>query len=281
MKTALVIGAGGFIGRHLTAGLEKAGYEVTTYSLARRTASGGTFCNLQASSPFGLVEAIRDVDIVYNLAALSSPSACAKAFYEAELVNHYAAAMIARICAGLGKRLIHAGTSASNDPERSIYSQTKTRGEQAALHQGAVSLRIYNVYGNGMQPQQAIASIVRKLRAGDLDLFGCDPHKTFRDFIHIDDVVEILVKAMPDCNFVSAGFLREAGTGIATSIMDVALMCSEATGIPLANYKPPLVNHGRPDVSVCTAPLLTPRFIPLSEGIRRYVEENPFQPFCK
>jgi dTDP-L-rhamnose 4-epimerase len=110
----------------------------------------------------------------------------------------------------------------------SIYAATKLAQEQlltiaaSAMAIPYVILRLQNVYGEGQSlnnPYTGILSIfTTKLRHGShLPLF--EDGEESRDFVHVDDVAECLVRAL-DENLPSA--IINVGSGVGTSVRDVA-----------------------------------------------------------
>jgi dTDP-L-rhamnose 4-epimerase len=126
----------------------------------------------------------------------------------------------------------------ATQPE-SIYAATKLAQEDLVrvacktLGIGHAILRLQNVYGEGQSlknPYTGILSIFStKLRHGAvLPLFE-DGEET-RDFVHVEDVAESLARALTMA--AAAGTVINIGSGIGTSVREVAALLSDALGKP-------------------------------------------------
>ncbi|MBB4807782.1 dTDP-L-rhamnose 4-epimerase [Chryseobacterium defluvii] len=111
----------------------------------------------------------------------------------------------------------------------SIYGITKYTQEQmvmtacASMGVAPVALRFQNVYGEGqslLNPYTGILSIFSSqiLNGNDINVF--EDGKESRDFIHVDDAVEAVIKCIE--NDAANGEVFNVGTGIPTSVTAVA-----------------------------------------------------------
>jgi NAD dependent epimerase/dehydratase len=248
-RRALITGAGGFIGSHLTERLVSLG--ATTRALVRYT-STGTRGWLDASpagadveyvagdigDPLVVERAMRGVDAVFHLAALigipysyEAPSSYVRTNVEGTLTVLEAA----RRC-GV-RRVVHASTSevygtavtvpiAESHPlhTQSPYSATKAAADMlaTAFHRSfgldVVIVRPFNTYGPRQSSRAVIPSIVVQAAAGRPIRLG---HTTpTRDFTYVLDTIE---------GFVAAGDARDAaghvinlGSGKEISIRELA-----------------------------------------------------------
>jgi dTDP-4-dehydrorhamnose reductase len=138
MTRWLVTGAGGMLGRDLTAVLRSAGAEVA--GLDRR--------QLDITDAAGTAAAVRDIgpDIVVNCAAWTAVDEAEAHEDEALAVNGEGAANLAAACASTGSRLVLPSTDyvfsgtgiapyGEDDPTgpRTAYGRTKLAGERAVL----------------------------------------------------------------------------------------------------------------------------------------------------
>lgn len=119
----------------------------------------------------------------------------------------------------------------------SIYAATKLAQEDmvriacGALGIGFAILRLQNVYGEGQSlknPYTGILSIFStKVRRGaELPLF--EDGEESRDFVHVDDVAEVLVRCLLRPGAPDA--IINVGSGVSTSVSEVARKLNVALG---------------------------------------------------
>lgn len=229
MKRALVTGAAGFIGSHLTEALLDRGYEVRGLD----NLSTGSLDNLSAVSDhdsFSFLEGdIRDraavekgidgVDHVFHQAAVASVQ---RSFDEPSVVSDVNCTGTSLLLEAAEKYSVETVVVASSAavygsseelpkheempvaPE-SPYALSKYYTEQATLQLGnqydvaAVGLRYFNVFGPRQDPDGEYAAVVPKFIDLMLDeerpvIFG-DGNQS-RDFVFVDDVVQANLKSV-------------------------------------------------------------------------------------
>lgn len=164
----------------------------------------------------------------------------------------------------------------------SIYAATKLAQEDLvrvtceALGIGHAILRLQNVYGEGQSlknPYTGILSIFStKLRHGaELPLFE-DGEET-RDFVHVSDVAEALALALTIEQAPNS--VINVGSGIGTSVREVAALLSDALGKPrnlrvTGEYRLGDIRHNAADITRLRELLgFTPQ-IDLATGIKRF-----------
>ncbi len=143
---------------------------------------------------------------------------------------------------------VHAGSSSEygancSGPEEdaacqpnSAYSVSKLAsahylrftGKQRQLP--CVNLRLYSVYGPLEDTSRVIPNLLRKGLAGTYPPF-VDP-RTSRDFIHVDDVVSAFILAAAKMNPSIYGESFNIGTGVKTTIRDLAETARRVFAIP-------------------------------------------------
>jgi dolichol-phosphate mannosyltransferase len=198
------------------------------------------------------VEAVvRDTrpDRVFHLAAHGAYSWQADA---AEMARVNVAGTIALVdaCARAGCRaLVHAGTSSEYGYVRraptedeaprpnSAYAVTKLAATLYCAHAAvegrlpATTLRIYSAYGPWEQPGRLMPTLVAHALRGGLPPL-VDP-SVARDFVHVDDVVEALVRAAGAGG--GAGPILNVGSGHQTTLRELVALVRrvfDVTGEP-------------------------------------------------
>lgn len=256
--TVLVTGGAGFIGSHLVERLLKEGYDVAILD----NLSSGKIENLDLKNPKlrffkgdtrnrkTVKEILRDVDVVFHLAALVDVSFSVK---NPALVNHV------NVCGSLNileesvrqhvEKFIFASSCAVyGEPQYlpidekhptnplSPYAASKLAVEKYCnvfnklYGLKTVSLRLFNVYGprqEGRAYSGVITKMIERLKSGKPPIIFGDGTQT-RDFIYVLDAVEAFYKAMsvPHC----AGEIN-IGSGEETSINKLAKLLMEKFGL--------------------------------------------------
>ncbi len=147
------------------------------------------------------------------------------------------------------------------------YSLSKKQSvEWINLYRKLYSLRaydmtFYNIYGSGSRKGGVYLFSKMALSGGPITLLGNG--KDIRDFVYVTDVVNFIASAI-DGAFNPGSY--EIGTGVGTSITQLAEMISEEAGGHLQINMEPDVIQTAPRL-VARSPALS-SFIPLSEGIK-------------
>lgn len=211
----LVTGAAGRIGRRLRARLEAEGADAS-YLMSPRSATGVDeavdVVDLTDRARLDEVVAARRPEAIIHLASVTG-AACDADPERAVAVNVEAVRSLADSAAAHGvRRVVLASTSAVygdryRDPIDeegalelgSLYARTKRDAELAIASAAAASpslsaiaLRIFNVFGPGMNDSLANRLVAAPANA-PVALAGLD--EFVRDYIHVDDVVEALILA--------------------------------------------------------------------------------------
>lgn len=151
------------------------------------------------------------------------------------------------------------------DP-RSVYAITKRDQEELCLRVGdaygipTVALRFFNTYGPGQSlanPYTGVAGIFASRMLHRQQPWIYDDGEQTRDFIHVVDVVEGIVRAL--ISDATPGWAINLGTGMPVSINDVAAQIADGLDFHPVNpvYLPPRVG----DIRHCYA--LTDRQVAL------------------
>jgi UDP-glucose 4-epimerase len=233
MKKVLVTGGAGFVGYALTLELLKRKYEVDVIDNLSigNEAKISPFVNFLGGDIRGM-DNIKDTpyDYIFHLAALSriQPS-----FQNPTLTfscNVDGTKQVTEYAYRNKSKLIYAGSSSRHhNPMLSPYALTKHMGEEwIKMFKGVYGLnaeivRFYNVYGTGELVDSHMAAVIGLWRAAvkngtPINIHGDGKQK--RDFTHIDDIVDGLIRiAESDEKHEDAW---ELGTGRNYSLNEVA-----------------------------------------------------------
>lgn len=122
-------------------------------------------------------------------------------------------------------KIVHASSCAGDWPVASPYGFFKFAASKylEAFHKNYVDLIFPNIYG-GQQKQNSVVDIFKTK-----DTFTVDDPTIVRDYVHVDDIVEGLLKAQ---NWPVGRY--SLGSGIGTTTLELA----EATGKPFTIGSP-------------------------------------------
>lgn len=238
----LVIGGSGFIGSRVTSLLNRNGIEVISFDIVRSNFSSenikifiGDILNLSSIRRL-LFE--YDISSIIHLVGLPSIGYCEKnPYFSFELnvlsvQNTLEAMRLADI-----RKIVFASSAAvygyqtktlvkESDPvmPNTIYGYHKLIGEELiksysnSYGLNYIILRLFNVYGGNPQVGKDVISIfIRKALKGEhIIIYG--PNK-FRDFVHVDDVANMFMKAVKtDVNNITVN----VGTGKIVTLRRIA-----------------------------------------------------------
>ena len=235
MKKVLVTGGCGFIGKALTEELIKKGYEVDVIDnlFIGREAKIPEGCNFLGGDIRGM-DNIDDkaYDYIFHLAALSRIQPSFKNPTQTFSVNVDGTKKVVEYAFQHKSKLIYAGSSSRHhNPTLSPYAISKHMGEEwikmykKVYNLDAEIVRFYNVYGPGELVDSHMAAVIGIWRAAikkseTIKIHGDGEQR--RDFTHIDDIVDGLIKiAESNENHEDAW---ELGTGKNYSLNEVARM---------------------------------------------------------
>ena len=233
----LVTGGCGFIGYALTKELLLKGYNVDVIdnlSIGQEakdvTALGVNFLGGDIREMENIP--LKNYKYIFHLAALSRIQPSFKNPHTTFSVNAGGTRKVVEYALRNGSKLIYSGSSSKHhNPELSPYAMSKYIGEEwIKLYKTVYSfnaeiVRFYNVYGPGELVDSHMAAVIGIWRSQlknnqPLTIFG--DGKQRRDFTHIDDIVDGLIRiAESDEKHEDAW---ELGTGKNYSIKEVAEM---------------------------------------------------------
>lgn len=214
-QKVLITGAKGFIGTHLVNHLEKS-LEILAFD------------KKDGRDIFDIDNLLGVTDVIH-LAALTNVEE--SQFHPSPYfwTNALGTAHLVELCAKYNVRMIYISSAAAAFPTTSPYAYTKWLGEQMVegIMEGiaGVILRLENVYGRGMSEASLMS---RYLHDKELTVYG-DGNQT-RDFIYIDDVINIITYALLN----GWNNMRlDVGTGRVTSVNAVAKIFHDLTKKPI------------------------------------------------
>ena len=171
----------------------------------------------------------------------------------------------------------------------SVYAITKQDHEQLFLVVGkayaipTLALRFFNVYGRRQSlsnPYTGAAAIFSsRLMNGHPPVIFEDGRQT-RDFVHVSDIVQAVVKALDSEN--ASYMALNVGTGIPTSILSLAEMLAAGLGVDVGmelvgKYREGDIRHCVADISMAAKHLGYEPAVELRDGLADLLEWLPSQ----
>ena len=239
----IVTGGVGFIGTNLVKRLLKDGHEIVSldnYStgLKENELDGCKYYNVNICDYKNFDQYIEDVDLVFHLAALPRIQPSFKNPLTTFKTNVEGTINLLDWCREKNTPLVYAGSSSTHGGVyKNPYTFTKWQGEELCnLYSKVYSLqtsicRFYNVYGPHQLTEGEYCTVIgifeRQKNNGEALTITGDGQQR-RDFTHVDDIVDGLIKCGLDLinenNSVANGETFELGRGINYSINEVANM---------------------------------------------------------
>lgn len=307
LNKVLVTGGAGFIGSHVVDKLAGCGYGVKVFddlsegklSNVKGHLKNGQVCFVKGDiRDAGLVrKCVRDVDAVVHLAAVTSiPFSIERPSLTFD-INTKGTLNLLDACAKTNvKRFVFASScSVYGDPAylpvneehptfpMSPYAASKLEGEECCrTYQeqhglSTVVLRLFNVYGP-RQKLDAYSGVIarffsRAKKHMPLVIYG--DGNQIRDFVHVWDVAEAVLKALETRGV--AGEVFNIGFGKATSVNSLAKSVLDLAGANLdivyENPRAGDVKASFADISKAEKQLNYGPIVPLEKGLRSLVEE--------
>ena len=141
-----------------------------------------------------------------------------------------------------------------------------------------VSLRYFNVYGPGQDPNGAYAAVIPKfitaITEGRKPIIYGDGEQS-RDFIYVDDIVEANLRAAAATRGVG-GRAFNIGGGQSASLKQIVEKLAEILGRPLETDNQPAragdIKHSRADIAAAAGLLQFTPSVPLADGLARTLQ---------
>lgn len=238
MKHVLVTGGTGFIGRYVVEELRSRGYEPT---ILDRELRKHRYVNIGQDVAFGDIkdatlvsEAVAHVDGVIHLAGVLGTQETVQNPVPAAETNILGGLNVLQACAQYDVPLVNIAVGnywmpntysiTKNTIERFVEMYTKYRGTQMTV------VRALNAYGPRQVPvppwgssrvRKIMPSFICKALAGEpIEIYG--DGEQIMDMIYVEDVADILVRALELTDRMGALSTIEAGTGRRTTVNDIA-----------------------------------------------------------
>ena len=228
----VVTGATGFLGKHIVAKLrdsQEPDLEVVGVSRQKvdglvhvsnykETPSGDILIHLaeensRAGANLGGVnEFVRSLQIIQDL----SKRSFSRIIYSSSAVLY-------------GDKSTHAHKTSDAIEVNDDYSKLKSSGEQAIVASGhGISLRLSNIYGQGMNPNNVVSTILRQAEIGeDVTVETLEP---IRDFLWAEDAATAILRIALNDSFAKLPRILNIGTGVGSSIREIAEIASRTSG---------------------------------------------------
>ena len=301
----LVTGGAGFIGSHITEYLVQRGDDVTvldnliTGSKENLTKISDkiNFVNGDIRDHKLLEKLVSDTTGVFHEAALASVQQSFSMKDEYIAVNVAGTENIFKLAKEYGFKIVYASSSSvygnpkkipvKEDDERkpiNPYAKTKLDGEDLAKKYSeigvkVIGLRYFNVFGKRQSKEYAgvIKLFLQRIQQKKSPKINGDGLQT-RDFVHIDDVVKANVLAMD--SDINHRFLN-VGSGLPTSVLDLANLIIEASGLSLESIHGPElsgdVRATQADIKLIRKLLNWEPKMKLDDWLTKIISNNDFQ----
>ncbi|MBI5456208.1 NAD-dependent epimerase/dehydratase family protein [Candidatus Kaiserbacteria bacterium] len=298
MAKIVVTGGAGFVGSHIVDALIKDGHEVhviDTFVAGKfdsRINQNALYHEVDIRDKAGVASVVQGAEVVFHLAALPRVQFSIDYPEESHDVNVNGTLSVLLACKeGKVGRVVYSGSSSAYGDQptlplsegmtpipKSPYALQKYVGEECcrvfSLVFGlpTVSFRYFNIYGPRFDPSgpyaQALGKFLTQKKNGKSITIWGDGTQT-RDFVHVFDVVRANLLAATSPH-VGKGEVINLGTGVETSVNDIANMIGGATVNEPARLE---IARTRADISRAKALLQWEPTIKLSDAIEELKKE--------
>lgn len=231
----LVTGGAGFIGSNLVDRLISQGHEVVVYDTmtsGKNTNPLARYYNIPVESVDPVYHVNDGFETIFHLAAESRIQPSFDKPLKIHNSNISGTAVMLEFARKCGAKFVFAGSSSVyHDMYANPYAFSKQIGESYCLLWSEIYgvstaiARFFNVYGprqlEEVSPNACVVGIFLDQKRRNVPLTVTGNGKQRRDFVHVDDIVDGLIK-MSKKNW--RGQIFDLGTGVNHSIIDVAKM---------------------------------------------------------
>lgn len=226
MAKCLVTGHKGYIGSHVFKKLEEMGHQVVGWDLKEPTLRGNFWgCDVRLMTNFVEWGKEQKFDYIFHLAAMPRVEFSVEKPTDTFSHNVYGTQAVLEFAHKTGvKRVIFSSSSAiygDGKGPTSPYGLQKLQSEMLCKYYSdfygldTVSLRYFNVYSEDQPTDGAYSTVIaawmeRLRQQKNLLINGDGEHR--RDFIHVDDIVNVNIKAMENKKDFE-GMAIDIGTG--------------------------------------------------------------------
>mgnify|MGYP001412750072 FL=1 len=245
IKKILVTGGVGFIGSNLIKELIRHGHmliSLDNYSTGskKNEIDGVKYINDDISNINKLDD---NFDLCFHLAAQSRVQPSFSNPEESLRVNVNGTSSVMEWARKNNIKVVYAGSSSRHhDPSDSPYAMYKFLGEEVCkLYRKSFNLKVeiarfYNVYGPGENIDEKYGNVIgiwksKVLKGEPLPIVGNGEQK--RDFIHVDDIVDGLIKI--SLSSIEHKDAWELGTGVNYSVNELFNLFKERFGVQSIN----------------------------------------------
>jgi UDP-glucuronate 4-epimerase len=306
MPRALVTGAAGFIGSHLSERLVADGYSVTGLDSFsdhyQRELKELNLSGLAAEPRFELAERdlarepiadlFEDLDIVFHLAARPGVRDSWVDFDDYVSANIVGSRLIFDAAASAGTRVVYASSSSVYGDATSLpvseehpvhpispYGASKVMTEVLAgayassFGLDAVGMRYFTVYGPRQRPDMGLSKFIEAVVAGKaIPLYGDGLQR--RDMTYVGDVVAATIAA---AEHGRPGAVYNVASNAPRTLLDILDELSEVLGQPIdlarEDSKPGDVRDTWGDIGLAAADLGYSPAVPLRDGLEQQAAE--------
>jgi nucleoside-diphosphate-sugar epimerase len=221
-RTWVVTGAGGFLGRRVVSKLQDAGLRTLAasrrdgdYAALRPDGAGSVLLHLADMRDVGAAEAAGEAHVERTRTVARTLAGAGW---------HYA--LFASSAAVYGDLECRAHREDEAPAAGGTYARAKLAGEAEFLESDGGAIRLANLYGPGMAPNNVLSDILRQIPGAEpLEVRDGAP---VRDFLWVDDAADALVAMVR----AEARAVLNAGTGIGTSVTALARRALALAGTP-------------------------------------------------
>lgn len=222
----LITGSSGFIGSYLLPKLNLPDNEVILCDLS----NGVDICK------WNDVKDYKNIEIIIHLANLSFVPASYIEPYKFYKINYMGTLNMLELCRLNNARMIYFSSYIYGHPQYqpidenhpiqafNPYAQTKIiceslcEGYNRDFKVPVTIFRPFNVYGKGQNPDFLIPTILQQANSGEITIKDDRPK---RDYIHVEDIVEAIIKAIDIKEDNASLRIFNLGTGISFSVKEV------------------------------------------------------------